>query len=67
MGYRPPMEKYFLNALVDTPERNFPVSKNRSRRIHKKLIKRYGGEFKKKVAMISLPSSTYRAIMEKLK
>lgn len=60
------MEKYFFNALVDTDERNFPESKNRSARIRKKLIKRYGSEFKKKVAMISLPSSTYRAIMERL-
>jgi hypothetical protein len=25
--------------------RNFPVSRHRSRRIHKKLVKRYGGEY----------------------
>lgn len=28
--------------------RNFPSSRHRSRRIHKKLIKRYGGEFRYK-------------------
>lgn len=34
-------------ALKDTNERLFPESKNRSRRIHKKLLKRFGGEFRK--------------------
>lgn len=34
-------------ALKDSQERLFPASKNRSRRIHKKLIKRFGGEFRK--------------------
>lgn len=34
-------------ALKDTDERLFPVSKNRSRRIHKKLVKRHGGEFRR--------------------
>ena len=34
-------------ALDTTDERLFPASKNRSRRIHKKLVKRFGGEFRK--------------------
>lgn len=32
-------------ALEATKERKFPVSKNRSKRVHKKLVKRFGGEF----------------------
>lgn len=35
------------HALRETEERLFPFSKHRSMRIRKKLIKRYGGEFKK--------------------
>lgn len=35
------------NALETTEERLFPASKHRSRRIHKKLVKRFGGEFRK--------------------
>ncbi|KAH2843171.1 hypothetical protein KXW36_000308, partial [Aspergillus fumigatus] len=34
------------NALAATAERNFSPSKNRSKRVLKKLIKRYGSEFK---------------------
>jgi hypothetical protein len=34
-------------ALKDSDVRLFPESKNRSPRIHKKLVKRFGGEFKK--------------------
>lgn len=34
-------------ALKDSDVRLFPESKNRSARIHKKLVKRFGGEFKK--------------------
>jgi hypothetical protein len=34
-------------ALKDGDVRLFPESKNRSKRIHKKLVKRFGGEFKK--------------------
>jgi len=34
-------------ALETTQERLFPNSKNRSRRIHKKLVKRFGGEFRR--------------------
>lgn len=38
-------------AMVDTTERLFPESRHRSARIHKKLIKRYGGVFKRKPAI----------------
>lgn len=34
-------------ALKDSDVRLFPESKHRSRRIHKKLVKRFGGEFRK--------------------
>lgn len=34
-------------ALEDSDERLFPASKNRSARIRKKLLKRFGGEFRK--------------------
>lgn len=39
------------HALETTDERLFPASKNRSRRIHKKLVKRFGGEFVKRPAI----------------
>lgn len=35
------------HALQEGNVRLFPTSKNRSARIHKKLVKRFGGEFKK--------------------
>lgn len=38
------------SALAESEVRTFPVSKNRSKRIHKKLVKRHGGEFKMKPA-----------------
>jgi hypothetical protein len=34
-------------ALKESDVRLFPESKNRSARIHKKLVKRFGGEFRK--------------------
>lgn len=34
-------------ALEVTKERLFPESKHRSKRVHKKLLKRFGGEFRK--------------------
>ncbi len=36
------------SALVETDERLFPASRHRSKRIRKKLLKRFGGEFRKK-------------------
>lgn len=35
------------SALEETTERLFPASRNRSARIRKKLVKRFGGEFRK--------------------
>lgn len=34
-------------ALKDSEERLFPISRHRSRRIRKKLLRRHGGEFRK--------------------
>lgn len=45
-----------IYALKDTDVRLFPASKNRSARIRKKLIKRFGGEFKKVPCVFSLPN-----------
>lgn len=39
------------NAMEATEERLFPASKNRSARIRKKLIKRFGGEFRMQPCM----------------
>lgn len=36
-----------LAALTETTERLFPASRHRSARIRKKLIKRFGGEYRK--------------------
>uniref|UniRef100_UPI0030EB1B30 hypothetical protein n=1 Tax=Pseudomonas sp. JAI120 TaxID=2723063 RepID=UPI0030EB1B30 len=42
------------NALAATAERNFSPSKNRSKRVLKKLIKRYGSEFKMVPAIFNM-------------
>lgn len=42
---------YVEHALAETTERNFPASRHRSKRIHKKLVKRHGGEFRKEPAI----------------
>src|SRR5687767_11936752 len=42
---------YDPSALETSEERLFPASKHRSKRIHKKLVKRFGGEFRKNPAM----------------
>ena len=36
-------------------ERNFPVSKHRSKRVHKKLVKRFGSEFRDDPALFKTP------------
>ena len=46
------------NCLKETEERLFPVSKNRSKRIHKKLVKRFGGEYRKVPVMYWLGPHT---------
>lgn len=38
---------YDPNCLQETDERLFPASRHRSARVHKKLVKRLGGEFRK--------------------
>jgi hypothetical protein len=43
-------------ALQETTERLFPVSRHRSKRIHKKLVRRFGGEFRKAPAIWKTPS-----------
>jgi hypothetical protein len=45
------------SALEATDERLFPVSKNRSKRIHKKLVKRFGGEFRQRPAIFRTPTA----------
>jgi hypothetical protein len=47
------------NCLADTTERTFPVSRHRSRRVHKKLVKRHGGEFKKEPAIFQIQGRIY--------
>jgi hypothetical protein len=46
-------------ALESTSERLFPESKNRSNRIRKKLIKRFGGEFRQVPCMWQLGDIIY--------
>jgi hypothetical protein len=46
-------------ALRATAERLFPASKNRSARIRKKLIKRFGGEFRIQPAMWQVDDVIY--------
>ena len=36
-----------VSEAAVTKERLFPESKHRSRRVHKKLVKRFGGEFRR--------------------
>lgn len=56
----PPLDIHFTTAaLEETEERLFPVSKHRSKRIHKKLVKRFGGEFKKEPAMWKVGNVIY--------
>lgn len=52
----PPQPEIIVSdaAMKDTDERLFPTSKNRSRRIHKKLLKRFGGEFRREPAVFKM-------------
>lgn len=45
------------NALEETDVRLFPHSPHRSKRIRKKLIKRFGGEFKKVPCIFKTPGA----------
>lgn len=49
----------FYTPTAATMERNFPESKNRSKRIHKKLCKRFGGEFRMKPGMFRVEDKLY--------
>jgi hypothetical protein len=42
------------NALAETTERLFPTSRHRSKRVRKKLMKRFGGEFRKVPAIFRI-------------
>lgn len=62
--------QYNPNALEATTERLFPTSKHRSKRIHKKLVKRFGGEFRMKPCMWQMGNKIiahpiYRAEIER--
>ena len=61
-----------VHALEETEERLFPVSRHRSRRIRKKLIKRFGGEYRKKPCIWKTPDgyvchpATYRKLVSNI-
>lgn len=62
---------FTTNALKDTDERLFPESKHRSKRIHKKLVKRFGSEFRKQPCMwrvgdMIYAHPAYRAELQRL-
>lgn len=46
-----------VNCLKETTDRLFPVSRHRSARIRKKLMRRFGGEFRKEPAMFKVGSN----------
>lgn len=52
LGLKVIVSRHAVRITV-TEERLFPASRHRSARIYKKLLKRYGGEFKVKVTPIS--------------
>lgn len=47
------------HCLKETAERLFPASKHRSRRIRKKLVRRFGGEFRKAPAAFMAPDGLH--------
>ena len=71
LGLRPAPIRIFVSgcALKESDERLFPASKNRSRRIHKKLLKRFGGEFRKVPCIFKTPQGliTHPALHAELK
>jgi hypothetical protein len=58
-----------LTSTQETNERFFPPSRHRSARIHKKLIKRFGGIYKRKPAMFIVGDTLviHPALMPELK
>lgn len=55
MGYAGVKITFSSSALAKTSERLFPESRHRSRRVFKKLVKRFGGEFRMEPAMFKTP------------
>jgi len=57
------------HAMKDTDQRLFPASRHRSRRIHKKLVKRFGGEFRRVPCIYQTPQGlvAHPALYEQLK
>lgn len=55
----PPRIVFTVSALKDSEERLFPASKYRSKRIRKKLIKRFGGEYRKQPCMWRVGDTIY--------
>lgn len=57
-----------MHALQTTEERLFPASRHRSARIHKKLVKRHGGEFRVRPAAFSMGGKLvmHPAVLERL-
>ena len=49
---------FAAHALEETEERLFPASRYRSARVRKKLIKRYGGEFRKRPCIFKTAAGT---------
>jgi len=50
---------FTTTALKLTDKRLFPVSRHRSARIHKKLVKRFGGEFRQAPAIYRVGDVLY--------
>lgn len=55
----PPRIVFTTSASKDSEERLFPASKYRSKRIRKKLIKRFGGEYRKQPCMWRVDNTIY--------
>lgn len=55
----PPNIVWTIAATKQGTERLFPASKHRSARIHKKLVKRFGGEFRREPAIYRAGNTIY--------
>lgn len=55
-----PLKTIFTHtALVPTDERLFPASRHRSMRVRRKLIKRFGGEYRMKPAIYQFGKTVF--------
>jgi len=61
IGLAPPAPRIIVSdrALEQTEDRLFPPSRHRSRRVHKKLVKRHGGEYRMKPACLRLSNEVW--------